>query len=85
MAQLSARTSQDRLESDRLLFLQDDACVRNFADTDSRPLKILNDRHGSATLVRGFANGLDGRGMRGMSAVGKVQPGGIHALFDQPV
>jgi hypothetical protein len=47
-------------------------------------LKVLDNCDRSAALFRRLPNGLDGGGMRGVSAVGKVQPGGIHALFDQP-
>jgi hypothetical protein len=45
-------------------------------------LEILDDRDRSTTFVRRFPDGFYGGGMGGMSAVGKVQPGGIHAVLD---
>jgi hypothetical protein len=36
-------------------------------------------------LVRRFPDGFNGGGVRGMIAVGEVQSGGIHALFDQTI
>ena len=84
MAKLSAGSRQPCLQPHGLVFTQYDPSIGDLADTDPRSLDILNDRDGSPTVVCRFANGLDGSGMRRVCAVGKVQAGGIHALFDQP-
>src|SRR5215831_678982 len=85
MTKLSAGSRENRLQPHGLAFTQDDSGVVDLADTDPWTLKILDDRHGSPTSLRRLANGLDGSGMGGMTAVREIQPGGIHALFDQPV
>lgn len=83
MTQLSARFRQRRLEPHRLAFTQFDASLGNFSDTDPWSLQILDDRDRRPPLLRSLPNGFDGGGVRGVGAVGKVQPGGIHALFEQ--
>jgi hypothetical protein len=84
MTQLSAGFRQRRLEPYGLAFTKDNSLFGNLPDTNPGSLQILDDRDRGATATRRLSNGPEGGGVRVVSAVRKVQPGDIHALFDQP-
>ena len=82
-ANLASRPEQAADQPDVLPDREFHSYGRESSEANPWALQILEDGDRPALPVRGLANGPEGRSMRFMGAMRKVQPGDIHSGIDQ--